>query len=142
TFYSKENMIRILSRWNHNPKVYWNLMSLFFWYKNAAIIEKQHPMIAGFFRFKDRKARRPGFSVDSLPVHLWKRAGETARLCIAWAKFVKEMEEIWQSLKIAEWQKLYNGAKATLPEKAKALLDPVEEQCSKIITSRKELNAF
>ncbi len=167
TFYSKENMIRILSRWNHNPKVYWNLMSLFFWYKNAAIIEKQHPMIAGFFRFKDRKARRPGFSVDSLPVHLWKRAGETARLFIAWAKFVKEMEEvwlqtrrksereerwlqeiqriqgeIWQSLKIAEWQKLYNGAKATLPEKAKALLDPVEEQCSKIITSRKELNAF
>jgi hypothetical protein len=167
SFYSKENMIRILSRWSHNPKVYWNLMSLFFWYKNAAIIEKQHPMIAGFFRFKDRKARRPGFSVDSPAVHLWKRTGETARLFIAWVKFVKEMEEvwlqtrrksereerwlqeiqriqgeIWQSLKIAEWQKLYNGAKAMLPEKAKALLDPVEEQCSKIITSRKELNAF
>jgi hypothetical protein len=167
SFYSKDNMIRILSRWSHNPKVYWNLMSLFFWYKNAAIIEKQHPMIAGFFRFKDRKARRPGFSVDSLPVHLWKRTRETARLFIAWAKFVKEMEEvwlqtrrksereerwlqeiqriqgeIWQSLKIAEWQKLYNGAKAMLPEKATALLDPVEEQCSKVITSRKDLNAF
>jgi hypothetical protein len=39
TFYSKENMIKILSRWSHNPKAYWNLMSIFFWYKNAAVIE-------------------------------------------------------------------------------------------------------
>src|ERR1043166_4797259 len=70
TFYSKENMIRVRSRWSHNPKVYWNLMSVFFWYKNAAIIEKQHPMIAGFFRLKDRTARRSGFAVDSLLVHL------------------------------------------------------------------------
>src|SRR5213594_617279 len=82
-FYSKENMIKILSRWNHNAKVYWNLMSIFFWYKNAAVIEKEHPMIAGFFRLKDRSARRPGFAVDSLPVHLWKRTGEVIRLLIS-----------------------------------------------------------
>lgn len=124
-------------------------------------------MIAGFFRLKDRTQRRAGFAVDPLPVHLWKRAGEITRLFIVWVKFVKEMEEvwlqtrkksereerwlqeiqriqgeIWQSLKIAEWQKLYNSAKAMLPEKGKALLDPVEEQCSKVITSRKDLNAF
>jgi radical SAM superfamily enzyme YgiQ (UPF0313 family) len=167
TFYSKENMIRVLSRWSHNPKVYWNLMSVFFWYKNAAIIEKQHPMIAGFFRLKDRTARRSGFAVDSLLVHLWKRAGEIVQLLVAWVKFLKEMEEvwlqsrkksereerwlqeiqriqgeIWQSLKIAEWQKLYNSAKTMLPEKGKALLDPVEEQCSKVIVTRKDLNAF
>ena len=167
TFYSKENMIRVLSRWSHNPKVYWNLMSVFFWYKNAAIIEKQHPMIAGFFRLKDRTARRSGFAVDSLLVHLWKRVGEIVQLLVAWVKFLKEMEEvwlqsrkksereerwlqeiqriqgeIWQSLKIAEWQKLYNSAKTMLPEKGKALLDPVEEQCSKVIVTRKDLNAF
>jgi len=167
TFYSKENMIRILSRWNHNPKVYWNLMSVFFWYKNAALIEKQHPMIAGFFRLKDRTARRSGYAVDSLPVHLWKRSGETVRLLVSWVKFLKEMEEvwlqtrkksereerwlqeiqriqgeIWQSLKIAEWQKLYSSARGLLPEEGKALLDPVEEQCSKVIVSRKDLNAF
>jgi len=167
TFYSKENMIRVLSRWNHNPRVYWNLISVYFWYKNAAIIEKQHPMIAGFFRLKDRKARRSGYAVDPLPVHMWKRSGEIFRLLVAWAKFLKEMEEvwlqtrkksereerwfqeiqriqgeIWQSLKIAEWQKLYNNAKVMLPERAKALLDPVEEHCSKVIASRKDLNAF
>ncbi len=167
SFYSKENMIKILSRWNHNPKVYWTLMHIFFWYKNAALIEKEHPMIAGFFRLKDRTARRPGFAVDPLPVHLRKRTREVTRLLVSWAKFIKEMEEvwlqtrkksereerwmeeiqriqgeIWQALKIAEWQKTYSNAKATLPAKAKALLDPFEELCSKILFTRKDLNAF
>ena len=167
TFYSKENMIRILSRWNHNPKVYWERMSHFFWYKSAAIIEKEHPMIAGFFRLKDRLFRRPGSPIDPLPVHLWKRTKEVIQLLISWAKFVKEMEEvwlqsrkksekeekwleeiqriqgeIWQALEIAEWQKVYNKAKATLPAKAKALLDPFEELSSRILFTRKDLNRF
>jgi radical SAM superfamily enzyme YgiQ (UPF0313 family) len=167
SFYSKENMIKILSRWNHNAKAYWNLMSVFFWYKNAAVIEKEHPMIAGFFRLKDRLSRRPGFAIDPLPAHLRKRAKEVVALFISWAKFLKEMEEvwlqsrnksekeekwlaeaqriqgeIWQALKIAEWQKAYNDAKSTLPAKAKALLDPFEELSAKILIARKDLNAF
>jgi radical SAM superfamily enzyme YgiQ (UPF0313 family) len=167
SFYSKENMIKILSRWSHHPRNYWNLMSIFFWYKNAAVIEKEHPMIAGFFRLKDRLSRRSGFAIDPLPVHLWKRAREVFHLFVSWAKFLKEMEEvwlqtrkkseqeekwlqeaqriqgeIWQALKIAEWQQAYSNAKASLPAKAKALLDPFEELSSKIIFSRKDLNAF
>ena len=94
-FYSKENMIKILLRWNDHPRNYWNLMSVFFWYKNAAIIEKEHPMIAGFFRLKERLSRRPGFAIDPLHVHLWKRTKEVFHLFVAWAKFLKEMEEVW-----------------------------------------------
>ena len=167
TFYSKENMIEILSRWNHHPRNYWNLMSILFWYKNAAVIDREHPMIAGFFRLKDRLSRRPGFAVDPLPVHLWKRAKEILHLFICWGKFLKEMEEVWlqtrkkseqeqkwleeaqriqgelwQALKIAAWHKAYGHAKSTLPAKAKALLDPFEELSSKILFSRKDLNAF
>ena len=167
TFYSKENMIRNLARWTDRPKNYWNLMSIFFWYKNAALIEKQHPMIAGFFRLKDRKTRRPGFAVDPLPVHLWKRTKEVTRLLITWAKFVKEMEEvwlqtrkqseteehwleqmqkiqsdIWQALRIGEIQKLYTNAKETLPERARALLDPLEDLSSRVVYSRNDLNRF
>jgi radical SAM superfamily enzyme YgiQ (UPF0313 family) len=167
TFYSKENMIRVLSRWTNHTKNYWNLMSVFFWYKNAALIEKQHPMVAGFFRLKERKSRRPGFAIDPLFVHLWKRTKETAQLFVAWAKFLKEMEEvwlqtrkktemeerwleqiqkvqgdIWQALRVAEVQKLYNNAKENLPDKAKSLLDPLEELSSKILFSRKDLKRF
>ncbi len=166
-FYSKENLTRILSRWSHNPTIYWNLLFVYLWYKNAALIEKTHPMIAGFFRLKDRGTRRPGFAVDSLPVHLWKRTKDVVRLVVSWARFLKEMEEIWlqtrprserekrwteeiervqgeiwQALKIAEWQKAYNDAKVTLPAKARALLDPFEELSSKILLGPKDLDAF
>ncbi len=167
TFYSKDNMIRILSRWSHKPKAYWNLMSVFFWYKNAALIEKEHPMIAGFFRLKDRKSRRNGFAVDSLPVHVWKRAKEITQLLIAWAKFLKEMEEVWlqsrkkseteerwleqiqkiqadvwQALRIGEIQKIHNNAKEALSERARAVLDPIEDLSSKILYGRNDLNRF
>jgi len=167
TFYSKENMIKNLSRWSNSPKNYWNLMSIFFWYKNAALIEKEHPMVAGFFRLKDRTARRPGYAVDNLPVHFWKRAKETTSLLITWAKFLKEMEEvwlqtrkksetearwleqiqkiqadIWQALRIADIQKLYSNAKETLPDRARAMLEPLEDLSSRVVSSRRDLNRF
>jgi radical SAM superfamily enzyme YgiQ (UPF0313 family) len=167
TFYSKENITKILTRWNHNPRIYWNAVFMLMWYKNAALIEKTHPMIAGFFRLKDRCARRSGFAVDSLPVHLWKRTKEVVHLLVSWARFLKEMEEIWlqtrprsdrekrwaeeieriqgeiwQTLKIAEWQKAYHEARASLPIKARALLDPFEDLSSKILLSPRDLNVF
>jgi hypothetical protein len=167
SFYSKENMIRNLSRWTDSPKNYWNLMSIFFWYKNAALIEKQHPMVAGFFRLKDRKARRAGYAVDSIPVHFWKRSKEITALLITWAKFVKEMEEVWlqtrkkseteerwldqiqklqtdisQALRIGEIQKLYTSAKESLTEGARAILEPLEELSSRVVYSRSDLKRF
>jgi hypothetical protein len=57
-------MIKILPRWNHNPRNYWNLISIFFWYKNAAVIEREHPMIAGFFR---GAKTHPGLEDGELP---------------------------------------------------------------------------
>jgi radical SAM superfamily enzyme YgiQ (UPF0313 family) len=166
-FYSKENMIRNLSRWTNSPKNYWNLMSIFFWYKNAALIEKQHPMVAGFFRLKDRKARRAGYAVDSIPVHVWKRTKEIASLLITWAKFVKEMEEvwlqtrkkseteerwleqiqklqsdIWQALRVADVQKLYGNAKESLSERARAILEPLEDLSSRVVSDRNDLRRF
>jgi hypothetical protein len=167
TFYSKENMIKALSTWTDQPKNYWNLMAIFFWYKNAALIEKQHPMVAGFFRLKERKTRRPGYAVESIPVHYWKRTKEITALFITWAKFLKEMEEvwlqtrkkseteerwleqiyrtqsgIWQALRIGEIQNLYNNAKDSLPERVKNLLAPLDDLSSRILYSRSDLNRF
>lgn len=167
SFYSKENLTKILSRWSHDPTTYWNVMINLIWYKNASLIEREHPMIAGFFRMKDRRSRRPGFAVDPWPVHLWKRTKEIFRLFVSWAHFLKELEEvwlqtrpkseaekrfseeiqriqgeIWQALRIAEWQRAYADAKETLPAKARTLLDPFEELASKTLISRKDLDAF
>ncbi len=167
TFYSRENITRILSRWSHNPRIYWNAVFMLMWYKNAALIEKTHPMIAGFFRLKDRRTRRPGCAVDSLPIHLWTRTQDVIRLLVSAARLLKEMEEIWlqtrprsdrekrwaeeiervqgeiwQALKISEWQKAYNDAKVALPAKARTLLDPFEELSSKILLGPRDLDAF
>jgi hypothetical protein len=166
-FYGKENLIRVLARWSHNPKAYWRAMFMLVWYKNASLIEKQHPMIAGFFRLKDRLSRRPGFAIDPLWSHLRKRAKEVAQLFLSWARFAKEMEEvwlqtrpkseaekrlfseieriqgeIWQTLKIAEWRKAYEDARVALPRKARALLDPFEELSSKILVTGQDLEKF
>jgi hypothetical protein len=165
TFYSKENMIRVLSRWKDHPRNYWNLMSIFFWYKNAALIEKQHPMVAGFFRLKERKSRRPGYAIDSLPVHAWKRIQEIFALLITWAKFLKEMEEVWlqtrkrseteehclaqlqwlqadvaQVLRMGELQRIYSNARDSLSERAKSVLEPLEDLSSKIIFTAADLH--
>lgn len=167
TFYSKENMIRNLSRWTHHPRNYWNLMSIFFWYKNAALIEKQHPMVAGFFRLKDRKARRAGYAIDSVPVHLWKRTKEVTALLITWVKFVKEMEEVWlqtrkkseteerwleqiqklqtdvsQALRLADIQRLCGSAKDGLSERTRAILEPLEDLSSRVLFDRSDLRRF
>ncbi len=166
-FFSKENLFRILRRWSRRPTIYWNLLFMLLWYKNAALIEGQHPMIAGFFRLKDRRARRPGFAVDPWLVHVWKRAREVGRLLRGWAGLLKEMEEvwlatrprsdrevelvaelerlqgeIWEALRIREWQRVYAEAKASLPARARALLDPFEELASRLLLTPKDLDRF
>ena len=166
-FYSKENLIKILTRWGHHRAAYWNLLFVYLWYKNAALIEHEHPMIAGFFRLKDWRSRRPGFTVDPWPVHLWKRTRDVLRLLRSWVGLLKEMEEIWlatrprserekqvigeierlqgeiwQALKIPEWQQAYTEAKAALPTRARALLDPFEDLAATILRTPKDLDAF
>ena len=47
-----------------------------------------------------------------------------------------------QALKIGEIQKLYNNAKENLPERARALLDPLEDLSSRVVYSRSDLNRF
>jgi len=100
-------------------------------------------------------------------VHLWKRSKEITALLITWAKFVKEMEEvwlqtrkkseteerwlvqigkvqsdIWQVLRIGEIQSLYNNAKDVLPERVRNLLAPLDDLSSRILYSRRDLNRF
>ena len=65
SFYSKENMIKVLSRWSNHPKNYWNLMSLFFWYKNAALDRETTSDGRGLLPSeRPKESARPGFAVD------------------------------------------------------------------------------
>jgi radical SAM superfamily enzyme YgiQ (UPF0313 family) len=92
-FYSFDYMREVLSR--ADPKNYRNILINFIWYKNASFIEGEHPMISGFFRFKDRVDRRPGFAVESRSKHFSRRFREMRDLAKSWFFLVMEMEELW-----------------------------------------------
>jgi len=93
TFYSPENMKRVLRR--VHPRLYWPLLTTFFWYKWSSLGEKGHPMLTGALRLKARSLRRPGFAVDRLWDHGKKRLGEIWGQVKAASRLFLEFEDLW-----------------------------------------------
>jgi radical SAM superfamily enzyme YgiQ (UPF0313 family) len=93
SFYSFENMRNILQR--ATPGMYWDVFKNIVWYKSAAILEGNHPMMTGFFRFKGRTARRPGCPIESRLQYLRWRVPEVLAYLKAWIHFLLELEELW-----------------------------------------------
>ncbi|MBE7558333.1 radical SAM protein [bacterium] len=92
-FYTVPTMKEILSR--ANDRTYWGLFKNFVWYKYAALIEREHPMICGFFSLKDRKQRRPGYPVESVWRHYRRRVPEVLRIVGGMFRLYFEMQEVW-----------------------------------------------
>ncbi len=167
TFYERENMIRNLRRWNCDPKTYWGLLSIYFWYKNSVEIEGEHPMIGGFFRLKDRKSRRPGYRVDGILTHRVKRSAELIRTLYSWGKLFMEMKDVWvrsrrprqkelrylsslqalqsslwNKLRIEEWQRGYLRVREDLPEQTRKMFQTFYEKTQSVIRSPHEAQQF
>ncbi|MGH7595855.1 MAG: B12-binding domain-containing radical SAM protein [bacterium] len=93
SFYSFDNMKAILQR--AGKETYWNIFRNFLWYKSAALVEGNHPMVAGFFRLKDRAIRRPGYAITGRWAHLKMRAPEVWRYVKGVTNLLFEMQELW-----------------------------------------------
>ncbi len=140
SFYSFENMKAILERTDRRN--YWDVLKNFYWYKNSALNEGTHPMIAGFFRLKDRRARPRGLAPEGRLKHLRRRVPEVVKYLRDTIRLTLEMEELWlqtrkrsetelrvieeltrmradlklkRSLKISELRTAYARAAARLP---------------------------
>jgi hypothetical protein len=60
-----------------------------------------------------------------------------------WLEQIQKIQtDIWQVSRIGELQKLYANARETLPGRARALLDPLEDLSSRILYTRSDLNRF
>lgn len=137
-FYSFENMKAILSR--AHPENYWDIFKQFYWYKNSALNEGAHPMMAGFFRLKDRTSRRACFPQEGRLRHMRRRFFEIYRYMRDALRLTLEMEELWlatrrrtetelrvleelaqmraelcRSLRVSELQMAYARARARMP---------------------------
>ena len=98
SFYSKTNMKRILRQADEHT--YWRIFMNFLWYKSSFQVEGEHPMIAGFFRLKDRKSRRPGYSVEGRFRFMMRRIREIKSLLSGYWWLFLEMEEVWLATRI------------------------------------------
>ena len=114
-FYNIEAMKRILMR--ANSRTYWGMFKNFIWYKYAAQIEMEHPMICGFFRLKDRKQRRPGYAVESRWKHYRGRVPELWRTMRSVIHLYFEMQEVWLATRGRQGlRRRYDGAVARLED--------------------------
>ena len=93
TFYSFENMKRVLSK--ASARNYWNIMKNFIWYKNASLLEKRHPMMAGFLRKKSRSAMRSGVVAPGFWAFSRMRFHELSSYFKGMIKLIWEMQELW-----------------------------------------------
>ncbi len=93
SFLSFDNMKAILQQ--AHPKMYWNIFRNFLWYKYSIAINREHPMVGGFIRWKDRRSRRPGYAIDPLWQHARKRLRELANQTKLAVKLLFEFEELW-----------------------------------------------
>ena len=165
SFYSFDNMLAILER--AAPRVYWNVFKNLVWYKSAALLEGNHPMMTGFFRLKGRTARRPGMPVESVRQYWSWRLPEIASYVKAWAKFVLELEELWlqtrkrsdreqqlmdalasirggvmQKPRIEDLRLAYKRAKLEVPSRLRLYLQKHSIWSANSMKSRQELRQF
>ncbi len=165
SFYSFENMRQILQR--ATPAMYWNVFKNLVWYKSAAILEGNHPMMTGIFRLKGRTARRPGYPIEGRLQYLRWRVPEILRYLKAWGHFLLELEELWlqtrkrsereqrllealasirggvrDHVRIAELQQAYARARLEVPSRLRLLARKCNFWSLDLMTSREELRHF
>jgi radical SAM superfamily enzyme YgiQ (UPF0313 family) len=165
SFYNFENMRNILQR--ATPRMYWNVFKNLVWYKSAAILEGNHPMMTGFFRLKGRTARRPGYAVDRRLRYLRWRVPEVLGYLKASVHFLLELEELWlqtrkrsereqrvlealasirggvlHNARIEELQLAYAHARLEVPSRLRLLLSKCNIWSIGRMTSREDLRQF
>lgn len=92
-FYSEENAIRILT--DASPAYYWQIFKNITWYRYAFHVEKNHPMITGFWRLKGRTERRPCFARESVPRYAMRRLADSWGLVCGMVGMAFMLERIW-----------------------------------------------
>jgi radical SAM superfamily enzyme YgiQ (UPF0313 family) len=165
SFYSFENMRNILQR--ATPAMYWDVFKNIVWYKSAAILEGNHPMMTGFFRLKGRTARRPGYPIESRLHYLRWRVPEVLGYVKAWIHFLLELEELWlqtrkrsereqrllealasirgdvlDNVRIKDLQLAYARAKLQVPSRVRLMAKKYNIWSLDLMTSREDLRRF
>ncbi len=136
-FYRVSHMIGALKRCKTRD-ARMNLLRNFIWYRWSFATEGTHPMIAGFYRFRDYADRRPGSKPLSYPLHLlretWRHVRYVGRFFAEFYRFQHVFFEIECAPVIAENQE-------RLSEHLRGVADWARRTFGKTMT-RQWLNRF
>jgi radical SAM superfamily enzyme YgiQ (UPF0313 family) len=140
-FHSVAHMKRCLARYERQP--YWSLFSSFFWHRNAIEL-REHPMMSGFFRLRDRDERRANVPRESRLAHARRCLRETIRQVRVWGRVLLEMQEVWLATRrcSAEEGRLRTILKAARSIRPADLFSNVAAWCHRRRVTRADLNAF
>ena len=74
---------------------------------------------------------------------VWLQTRKRSETEERWLEQVQGLQaDIWQALRIGEIRKLYLNAKESLPDRARAILEPLEELSSRVVYNRNDLHRF
>jgi radical SAM superfamily enzyme YgiQ (UPF0313 family) len=99
TYYTPEHMETVLRRIAATRGRTSNAILLLTWFKGSIGLEKVHPLEVGFFRFKFRRDRRPGFPVEPAWRFYPAYAAETAGKIARWASLYFRLRKTYLSIK-------------------------------------------
>jgi hypothetical protein len=87
-------------------------------------VEDTHPMICGFFRRKDRRERRPGFTPDPRWTHFRRRATELRHWARDVIRLYYDMQEVWLATRgRPRWQQRVDRSRARYEQVSERLGD-------------------
>ncbi len=92
TFYNKENITNILLRTSQER--YWRMLWLLLWNRYSTLAGT-HPMVTGFARLKERKARRSPYPRESVLQYAWRRVKDVGWAVKTYTQLFLEFQEVW-----------------------------------------------
>ncbi len=140
-FHSVAHMKRCLAR--YEGQAYWSLFSSFFWHRNSSEL-REHPMMSGFYRLRDRGERRAAFPREGRLAHARRCLGETARQVRTWGRLLFEMQEVWLATRRPgeEEGRIRTVLKSAFSVRPAALLSNAAAWFHRHRVTREDLNAF
>jgi len=141
SFHTVAHMKRCLARFAGGP--YWSLLSSYVWHRNSSEL-REHPMMSGFYRLRDRDERRATFPREGRLAHARRCLDETIRQVRSWSRVLLEMQEVWLATRrqSEEEVRIRTIVKAAISVRPAAVLSSAMAWLHRHRVTRKDLDAF
>jgi hypothetical protein len=136
-FYRMENMVKALKRFKKSEDRQY-LLRNYVWYRWSFATEKIHPMIAGFYRFRDFHDRRPGAKPTTYVRHLIQEMGRHIRYV---TRFLAEFYRFQHVVLESEYAFLVEKKREEFRGKLGGFRDWIRKSFGRVMT-REWLNRF